>query len=95
MEKVLCALIWVDDGKFHLHQPHNIKTGFVVSGWRHGSVFASLKAMGCTPPIRLEYQGFLTSNNRFLNRLEAVESVKETGQCNPEFDDELYSEDLY
>ena len=95
MEKVLCAAIWFDDGVPQVHQPYNISTGFVLCGWRHGSIIGSQKAMNFMYPEKLKTYGFLTDKNRFLNRVEAFHLVKETGQCVPEFNDELYSEDLY
>lgn len=95
MEKVLCAAIWFDDGCKHVHQPYNIHTGFVLGGWRHGSILSSAKAALISTPAKFQTQGFLTDKNRFLDRKQALDLVKETGQCTPEFDDELYSEDLY
>jgi len=45
-----------------------------------------------------DVQGFLTSQNRFLNRKEAYDLVVETGQCEKEkiiCKNKLTSEDLY
>ena len=94
-EKVLCAAIHFDDGDFHYHQPINISTGFILAGYRHGSILGAAHAVGCKVPFKNQTQGFLTNKNRFLNRLEALILVRTTGQCTPEFENELYSEDLY
>lgn len=94
-EIVLCAAIHFDDGDIHYHQPINISSGFVIAGYRHGSILGTAHAVGCKVPFKNQTQGFLTNKNRFLNRLEARNLVVTTGQCNPEFKEELYSEDLY
>ena len=95
-EKVLCAAIWFNDGQHYYHQPTNIPSGFVISGWRHGSILMVAKAMNCKISPNDQVQGFITSKNRFLNRKEAREFVLSTGQLQTtEFGDELYSEDLY
>ena len=95
IEKVLCAAIWVDDGKTnYLYQPKNIKSGFVISGWRHGSILEFMKAKKVSNKGSM--QGFITSDNRFLDRVEARELVIKTGQLeDTAWNDELYSEDLY
>ena len=99
-EKVLCAAIWINDGVKYDLQPTNINTGFVICGWRHGCCIEQFKAwcgdVKNKPSASIQTQGFLTSKNRFLNRIEARNFVLKTGQLETtEFDDELYSEDLY
>lgn len=94
MEKILCAAIWFKDGKDpDLFSPINITEGFVISGWRHGAIMRIGDRLNISP--KNSVQGFLTSENRFLDRKEARELAVTTGQCKPEFPDELYSEDLY
>ncbi len=44
-ERILCAAIWYKDAKSTPHQPNNIDRGVVISGWRHGSIIASVKGM--------------------------------------------------
>ena len=77
LERILCAAIWFDDGKEHVHQPKNIQTGFVVCGRRHHNCYATLVAvlggdkwqetkMGLN-----QTQGFITSTDRFVDREEA------------------------
>ncbi len=100
-ERILCAAIWYKDAESVPNQPINIDKGIVISGWRHGSIIASVKAMFNLRSVRYgpdsvgeTVQGFLTSKNRFLNRQEAHKLFIEQGY-EPEFNDELYSEDLY
>jgi hypothetical protein len=97
MEKVLCAAIWYKNVPKAVYQPINIDRGIVICGYRHGSIIAAMGQHNIKTPASPEFceQGFLTDKNRFLNRKEARELVIQTGQCVPEFNDELYSEDLY
>lgn len=97
MEKILCAAIWYKNVPTALHQPINVDKGIVVSGYRHGSIIAAMGSFNIKTHASPELceQGFLTDKNRFLNRKEARELVIQTGQCVPEFNNELYSEDLY
>ena len=97
MEKILCAAIWYKNVPTALHQPINVDRGVVISGHKHGSIIAAMGSFNIKTHASpgLCEQGFLTDKNRFLNRKEARELVIQTGQCVPEFDNELYSEDLY
>jgi len=38
-EYILCAAIWCNDGKKHVHQPRNVPKGFVIGGRRHHNCF--------------------------------------------------------
>ena len=98
-EYIICAAIHFDDGIEHVHQPVNIKTGYVVCGRRHHNCFMTVKALtGKIEKLDEEKtQGFLTSKDRFLNRKEAMivaiacNQVKAEGNKN----NVLFSEDLY
>lgn len=85
-EFILCAAIWFDNDKEYNHQPKNIKSGFVVSGRRHHNCYSSLQSIGKalgynkTPIIKKgislekrETQGFITSKDRFVDRMEAAQ----------------------
>ena len=94
-EYVLCAAIWFNDGKEHVHQPKNIKEGFVICGRRHHNCFMSKKLCEEYSEIKgTAVQGFLTSKDIFLNREEAGKLAFEQKQI-PELTDCLFSEDLY
>lgn len=77
-EYILCASIWHKDLKteFIKQKPSNIEEGVVISGWRHGNCVVS------------EYDytkdnhifGFLTSNNKFVDRYEAMKIAVDAGQ---------------
>lgn len=98
-ERVLCAAVYVDDSVGHNHQPKNIKTGFVVSGWRHHNCLSTLyittRKKAHEHPSRV-LQGFLTTTNRYVDRAEAYTIAQREGQfIQPGRAGELYSEDIY
>ncbi len=104
-EYICCSANYYDDGKKYPHQPININKGFVVTGLRHHSCYATVAAIaGLDEAIRIRYsrlnksekehQGFLTSKNRFVNRIEAAEIAFEAGQIKERIK-KLHSEDLY
>lgn len=44
-EFIICAAIWYNDGKEHIHQPKNIKKGFVICGRSHHNCYATASAL--------------------------------------------------
>ena len=94
-EKLLCAAIWYKDYESPVHNVKNIEKGIVLCGYRHGFIMGQFKALtGKRTPSFNHEQGFLTSKNRFVDRVEAREMFIKAGGI-PEFSKELYSEDLY
>ena len=97
-EIVICAAIWVQDGKKRPHQPTTMPTGTVFFGLRHCSIISQRAAYGIAHKKR-SVQGFLTSKNRFLTREEASELVRNNNQemvvDRNAIREQLYSEDLY
>lgn len=90
-EYILCAAIWVNDGKEHLEQPENIKVGFVICGRRHNNCYqtiTSLKgdletylgSLGMSGSDWREHQGFITSLDRYVNRREGFQIAKRNDQ---------------
>lgn len=99
-EKILIAAIHFDDGIQHVHQPKNINTGIVVSGFRHHNCFAVLHALKFSEVLwKGESQGFLTNFHRFVDRYEAWNIAKAAGQIKEDsrrfIEGKLFSEDLY
>jgi len=93
-EYVICAAIWFNDKKEHLHQPRNIKEGFVICGRRHHNCFIT-KSLSEYSEIKGDsVQGFLTSKDIFLDRRQAAELAFKMGQIKRETTC-LFSEDLY
>lgn len=101
-EYILCAAIHFDDGIKHAHQPRTINTGIVLCGWRHGCIFPQTKRTVRQRQEewydpnneRYEFQGFLTSKNRFVDREEAGKIAFAAGQTKTLMTT-LYSEDIY
>jgi hypothetical protein len=98
-EYIICSAIHFDDGKEYIHQPKNIKNGFVICGHRHHNCFMTIKILR---EKRIDFQeaketqGFLTNKNIFLTREEAMEIAKSNGQISADLKNkELFSEDLY
>lgn len=95
--RILCAAIWVKDSQKHEHGPLNIEDGFVICGRRHHDCLATL--MDCFPEHKGKdaIQGFISSDNRFLNRKEALVVAMKARQIHAKHPpyDMLVSEDLY
>jgi len=101
LEYILCAANHYDDGTEPVHEPKNIKSGFVVCGRRHHNcihTFAMIVGFPYTERgmeiHRTEEQGFITNTNRFVSREEGADIAFNAGQIT-ERKSTLYSEDLY
>lgn len=106
MERILCAAIYYDDGKDYTHMPRNTKTGITVCGRRHHNCYTILdKIFPGHEYLTGDVQGFLTSEDRFVDREEAFLIADAAGQIIPEErarmnqrtnkNMELFSEHLY
>lgn len=94
MITIICAAIYFEDGEVYVHQPKNIKSGFVICGRRHHNCY-TVYAMTKNPKLSIKHtEGFLTSDNNFVNREEAVVIALNAGQIE-EKKIRLFSEDLY
>lgn len=95
-EKILCSAVWFKDGKEYSHQPKNIADGFVMCGYRHCDIYEQIKCVLGSPLNLYNESGFITNQNRFVNRKEALEIAQQSLQVPyNETATELYSEDLY
>lgn len=93
-EYILCAAIYVNNGKEYKFKPFNIDKGIVYCGWRHHQIFEQIFTI--PGDTFTEVQGFLTNKNRFLDRKEALELVKTNGQLTKSIiGGTLTSEDLW
>lgn len=95
---LICSAIYYDDGVVRPHQPKNINQGIVVCGRRHYNCFVVLKEMFPNKNYKRNcIQGFLTSDNNFLNREQSLKIAKESGQVRNKLiaGCKLTSEDLY
>ena len=97
-EKILCAAIYYDDGKEREHMPRNTKTGVVTCGARHPNCFAIMYALFPNREyLNSAIQGFLTSDNKFVDRKVAAGIALASGQIKElnYLNGELDSSDLY
>lgn len=93
-EFILCAAIWINDGKVHEQQPENIETGFVICGRRYHNCYQTIKDVTTLSAnntigeliksmsddeIR-KHQGFITSLDRYVDRKEGWKIAKENNQ---------------
>lgn len=99
MEKIMCSAIWVKNVNSTCHKPKNIDNGIVVCGYRHCDCIGLLSTIYDRGTIIKfdKVQGFLTTNNRFVNRIEAKQIAINANQllereCGK---DELFSEDVW
>ena len=98
---LLCSAIWYKDLPTMRLLPKNCEKGIVLCGWRHGNIIAQMKAtMGLRTVVHGENsageyeQGFLTNDNRFVERAEAAEIAFKSGQIKVE-KTYLFSEDVW
>lgn len=99
-ERILCAAIWYADFPKSVFSPNNVGTGVVLCGYRHADIIHQhVCLMGKRAAEMGSYkQGFLTNQNRFVDREEAqvialaADQVKDLTQLRGK---DLYSEDLY
>jgi hypothetical protein len=109
MEKILCAAIWYKEldkmsekwvpNVEGFMRPKNIDKGIVICGYRHPSCMYTMIAITGKRSVSIEcgeyVQGFLTSENRFVDRREAAIIHIGNGHSLSYSTLELYSEDLY
>ena len=98
---IICAAIWFKDGNKYSHQPRNIDSGLVVCGRRHHNCFLTAfelnggkRIKGLSETNAKVVQGFLTSNDIFVDRKEAGQIAFDAGQT-AKLTECLFSEDLY
>lgn len=108
-ERVICAAIWVDDGRDDHDRASRTypTTGLVFAGWRHADCYTTLNAWAerLTPEERKTIgeaqfhglnEGFLTSTGRFVGRTEGYQVALRAQQVAPGGTrTSLSSEDLY
>ena len=98
-ERILCASVWYKELSTPHHNVKNIDKGIVFSGYGHVHCLYQMCAMTGKKQHEVgDYiEGFLTSQNRFVDREEGAKIALECGQVKElQFSDiDLYSEDLY
>lgn len=88
MEQLICSAI-----KFRMI---NSEYFHIMCGKRHADIFETMFHLGIKYDKITHIQGFMTDNNRFIDRYEAYEIAKANGQLICEGDSRiLYSEDVW
>lgn len=103
---IVCAAIWYKDPrtqntlilpsfdlKFYPNQPKNIQEGIVIGGYDHAHCIAIYAVLTGNITKGEDVQGFITSDNYFVDRKRAAKIAFEAGQT-PVLEDVLYSETL-
>lgn len=102
-ERIVCSAIWVKDETKMTQPPFNVKSGYVAYGLRHGNCyeviaekygFTANKEYPASYHAVEKVQGFLTSKNRFVDRIEGAEIAFKANQTEILLE-RLHSEDLY
>ena len=105
-EYIICSAVWYQelelkgDLESYSYLPKNLDKGIVFCGHRHGQCIYTKCAItglrdGESGP---HIQGFLTSKNRFVDRVEALEIALRNDQVLDISDvrgNKLHSEDIY
>lgn len=95
-EYILCAAIhYTNTTPVIPNQPKNIQQGFVVCGRRHHNIIQAVYQLSGIKAQANAIQGFLTSEDRFLTREEAIKLAVIREQLIGSAKQQLYSEDLY
>ena len=104
-EKIVCSAIWYMDLKTPAaHGCINVEKGIVIFGLRHGHVIALCKTLTGKRTVTFaedgvgeHEQGFLTTENRFVDRQEGWTIAEREGQLIGQSGayGTLYSEDIY
>lgn len=76
------------------------RNGNVIGGVRHNYILNTIKDLNIQIPKENRIQGFLTDDNRFVDRYEAYTIALSCGQLssttrNNKHNNELFSEDVY
>lgn len=76
------------------------RNGNVIGGVRHSYILNTIKDLNIQIPKENRIQGFLTDDNRFVDRCEAYTIALSCGQLssttrNNKHNNELFSEDIY
>lgn len=101
IEKIMCSAVWVKDKTLEdvVHKPRNIEYGAVYCAFRHCDCFELVShKYEKKELVKHGYDsGFLTTENRFVDRTEGMLIASKSGQLtNPqEVGKILFSEDMW
>ena len=102
MERIYSAAIWYKQLPTAKRLPNNILYGVVVKGHRHADIIETVYNLLGKRTVRFaedgvgeHEQGFVTNQNRYVNRTEAMVIALKAKQVKSNLSTELFSEDLY
>ena len=99
MEKIVCAAIWYTNfPKAKAQLPTNLNSGVVVSGLNHAQIIYIVLSLTGKKQYECKWeQGFITTENRFVDRIEGLEIARRENQIIHKHGSSqmLFSEDLY
>ena len=77
---IICPAIHLQNDVVYVNQPKNVDKGLVISGDSHRDIFKIIKSCEeYTPRYHRMVQGFLTSENNFVNRAQATDIAYKEG----------------
>lgn len=80
--KILSAATWYKDFPKQVHGPKNIDKGVVIGGKNHASIYTALNSLTGKRECEVgnKEEGFLTTENTFVDRIEAFKIALENDQ---------------
>ena len=100
-EYIICSAVYYNNGETYEHQPKNVDVGIVIAGRRHHNALVTTHLLDPTLKEKSTVtQGFLTSEDRFVDRKVARKIAYKAGQVSVLTDADgrvkrLLSEDIY
>jgi len=75
MIRIICAAIWYKDQPTAPFQPKNITSGIVLCGFNHAAIIQQHVSIADKAQFEMgeHEQGFLTNDNRFVDRKEGLQ----------------------
>lgn len=95
MIRIIASAIWYKDQPTAAYRPSNVEKGVVLCGFNHAQIIQQHVSIANKSQYQMgeHEQGFLTNDNRFVDRKEARIIAEAAGQLKEDFKREsLYSE---
>lgn len=95
MLKIIASAIWYKNQPTAAYRPSNVEKGVVLCGFNHAQIIQQHVSIAGKSAYMMgeNEQGFLTNDNRFVDRKEARVIAEAAGQLKEDFKrTDLYSE---
>jgi hypothetical protein len=93
-ERIVCSAVWFQTKEDHPHQPKGRWGGLTIYGKGHHQCYYTASLISKDLKKLHHEEGFLTSNNRFVDRAEASSIAFLAGQITI-YKRKLFSEDIW